>query len=116
MALPMKSMKGMKGRKAMKSKKVGRGKLAKVMVLKGQREKTSGGLTKESIIKNSRGKAVSKKRSAYSKRRFATSSFKRWIDAVTTARKALSIVGFCAVNGNTAQGKALYAKAKTIYT
>ena len=31
------------------------------------------------------------------------------------ARKELGIKGFCAVNGKSAQGKALYAKAKAIY-
>ena len=35
--------------------------------------------------------------------------------AVTKARKELGIKGFCAVNGKSAQGKALYAKAKAIY-
>merc|ERR1712113_751584 len=30
------------------------------------------------------------------------------------ARKQLGVTGFCAVNGKTAQGKALYAKAKAI--
>ena len=35
--------------------------------------------------------------------------------AVTKARKELGIKGFCAVNGKSSQGKALYAKAKAIY-
>jgi len=34
---------------------------------------------------------------------------------VIKARKELGIKGFCAVNGKTASGKALYAKAKAIY-
>ena len=39
----------------------------------------------------------------------------RWLEAVTTARKELGIKGFCPVGGKSAQGKALYAKAKALY-
>jgi len=35
--------------------------------------------------------------------------------AVIKARKELGIKGFCAINGKSATGKALYAKAKAIY-
>ena len=38
-----------------------------------------------------------------------------WLDAVMTARKELGIKGFCAVGGKSAQGKALYAKAKALH-
>ena len=38
-----------------------------------------------------------------------------WTKAVREARKTLALTGFVAVNGKTAQGKALYAKAKAIY-
>lgn len=40
---------------------------------------------------------------------------KKWLDAVMTARKELGLKGFCAVGGKSAQGKALYSKAKAIY-
>ena len=64
-------------------------------------------------MKNKRGKIVSKKAHANGK------SFQKlgqaWITAVQTARKELSIKGFCAVGGKSAQGKALYAKAKALY-
>merc|ERR1711924_422016 len=39
-----------------------------------------------------------------------------WSSAVTKARKALNLRGFVAINGKTAQGRALYAKAKSFYS
>merc|ERR1719148_534945 len=56
-------------KKAMKTSKIGRGKLAKALVLRGAREKTSGGLTKSQLTKNKSGKVVSKKASERAKRR-----------------------------------------------
>merc|ERR1712113_236652 len=116
----MKAMKAasMKGMKAMKKAKkvsiIARGRLAKVAVFKGKKVKTVGGLTKETLIKSKTGKIVSKAASARAKKNWATSALKKWIDVVKQARKELKIQGFCAVNGKTAQGKALYAKAKAI--
>merc|ERR1712241_939408 len=66
---------------------------------------------KVSII--ARGKRA-KAASARGKKNWAQSALKKWIDAVKQARKQLGVTGFCAVNGKTAQGKALYAKAKAI--
>jgi hypothetical protein len=62
---------------------------------------------------NKRGKVVSKKANAAAKNRFKNIS--GWNNAVIQARKELGIKGFCAVNGKTAQGKALYVKAKALY-
>merc|ERR1719375_1442646 len=101
----MKTMKPMK-RKAMKSI-IARGKMAKVLVLKGAREHTVGGLKKGDIIKNKQGRAVSKKAHARGVKN-------KWMLAVKAARKALGITGFCACGGKTPEGKALYAKAKTL--
>merc|ERR1719188_291214 len=102
----MKAMKAMK--KVMKVSKIGKGKLAKSLVFRGQREKTVGGLTKSNLIKNKAGRVVSKGRSATSKKAFATSALRRWCDACKKARKELNIKGFCPVGGKTAQGRALY--------
>ena len=44
-----------------------------------------------------------------------SSFYHRLRQAVIKARKELGIKGFCAVNGKSSQGKALYAKAKAIY-
>merc|ERR1712216_801999 len=43
-------------------------------------------------------------------------SIKGWFTAVQQARKALNVSGFVAINGKTSQGKALYAKAKAMYS
>merc|ERR1740123_1058311 len=100
--------------KAMKVSKIAKGKLARAVVFRGGNEKTNSGLTKEKLMKNKSGRIVSKAASARGKKAWATSPLKKWIDAVKQARKQLNIVGFCAVNGKTAQGKALYAKVKSI--
>merc|ERR1712014_568825 len=114
-AMKAKGMKAMKAMKAMKSKKVSviaRGKLARSAVFTGKKAKTVSGLTKDSFTKNKQGKLVSKKASANGKKRYA--SIKKWAEAVQKARKALGVTGFCAIGGKTAQGKALYAKAKAL--
>merc|ERR1712039_508523 len=120
MALPMKktTMKAMKAAKAMKAKRVSviaKGKRARVAVFSGRKEKTSSGLTKSKLIRNSRGKIVSKARSAFAKSRYAKGLGLR-TSAVVGARKALGVSkGFVAINGKTAEGKAIYAKAKELY-
>jgi hypothetical protein len=120
MALPMKTtaMKSSPMKKAMKSKrvsKIAKGRLARAQVFRGSKERTSGGLKRDGIQKNTRGKIVSKKSSAVHKKLYHGSKFEAWVKAVAAARKSLGVVGFCALNGKTAQGKAFYAKAKSIY-
>merc|ERR1719436_127759 len=113
----MKAMKAMKPMKAMKAKKVSKiakGKMARAVVFSGRKEKTGSGMTKAKLTKNKSGKIVSKQASAASKKRFAASGAKKWLDACKQARKQLNITGFCAVGGKTARGKALYAKVKSI--
>merc|ERR1712176_1256362 len=105
-------MKAMK--KVKKASIIARGRFAKAAVFKGKKAKTVGGLTKDTLTKSKTGKIVSKAASARGKKRYATSAIKKWCDAVQQARKQLGIKGFCAVGGKTAQGKALYAKAKAI--
>merc|ERR1712050_299042 len=116
-AMKGKAMKAPKAMKAMKVKKVSviaKGKRAKLAVFSGKKAKTVGGLTKATLTKSKSGKIVSKALSAGSKKRFAQSALKKWCDATKKARKELGIKGFCAVGGKTAQGKALYAKVKSI--
>merc|ERR1712164_104022 len=99
--------KAMKAMKAMKKKavsKIGRGIFSKVMVLRGSKAKTVGGLTAKDLTKNKHGKVVSKKRRAFGK----TSP---WIAAVKKARAALKIKGFCAIK----KGTPFYAKAKEFF-
>merc|ERR1719492_507865 len=111
-AASVKSMKAMK--KVKKVSVIARGRRAKVAVFNGKKEKTVGGLTKATLIKSKEGKIVSKAASARAKKAWAQSPLKKWCDACKQARKQLNIKGFCAVNGKTAQGKALYAKIKSI--
>merc|ERR1712150_197016 len=102
-------MGGMK--KAMKAKRVstiGKGKMAKAMVLRGTKKKTSGGLKASDLTKNKSGKIVSKKARAKGLNN-------KWAKACKAARVALKIKGFCPFGGKTAQGKALLAKAKSLY-
>merc|ERR1711879_600882 len=100
---------------AMKKSQVAKGKRAKSSVFRGTKVKTSGGLTKDKLIKNKHGKVVSKKASIAAKKRAGATHIIAFAKAVSAARKALGITGFCPVNGKTAQGKALYAKAKALY-
>merc|ERR1719195_1979330 len=99
--------------KARAASKIARGKLAKASVFRGTKVKNSGGLTKNSLIRNKNGKIVSKAASAAAKKKMPA-GFKAYHEAHKKARKELGITGFCAVNGKTAQGKALYAKIKSI--
>merc|ERR1719506_2951489 len=90
--------------KAMKKKTVSKtatGRMAKVMVLRGSKAKTVGGLKASDLIKNKHGRVVSKKMSAQSKKN-------TWIVAVKKARAALKIKGFCAIK----KGTPFYKKAK----
>merc|ERR1739846_59410 len=100
--------------KAKRVSKIAKGKMARAAVFKGKKEKTVGGLTKATLVKSKSGKIVSKAQSARAKKAFAQSPLKKWCDALKQARKSLGITGFVAVNGKTAQGKALYAKVKAI--
>mmetsp|Transcript_31387 Transcript_31387/g.42440 ORF Transcript_31387/g.42440 Transcript_31387/m.42440 type:complete len:125 (+) Transcript_31387:1-375(+) len=105
----MKKPGAMKAMKAMKPKtsKIARGKLSKVMVYKGRREKTVGGLKASDIMRNKYGKYVSKKRSAQGKN-------SSWSKAISDARKALGMTGFVLINF-WPEGEVLYAKAKALH-
>merc|ERR1719350_787190 len=106
----MKGMKAMKAAmKAMKKLKkvsvVAKGKYARAAVFKGKKAKTSGGLTKNTLVKSKSGKIVSRSRSARAKAAFASSALKKWCDALKKARKELGIVGFCAAFASSALKK-----------
>merc|ERR1712173_557687 len=93
---------------------IAKGKRARLAVFRGTKAKTQSGMTKANLIKNKSGKIVSKKASARAKNLYANSALKAWCDAVKAARKALNLKGFVPVGGKGAQGKALYAKAKSL--
>merc|ERR1719343_189716 len=98
--------------KAKRVSKIARGRFAKALVLRGSKEKTTGGLTKDSLTRNKRGKIVSKRASAAGKRRFK--NIESWVESVAAARKALQMQGFVAINGKSVLGKALYVKSKAL--
>merc|ERR1712190_67494 len=64
-------------------------------VLRGSKEKTSGGLTKGDLVKSKTGRIVGKKASAAAKKRVAGSKIQAWSKACQKARKELNIKGFC---------------------
>ena len=97
--------------------KIARGQMAKFMVLKGSKAKTSGGLTKDKLSLNKKGKIVSRKASEASKARFHLGgrSWRQWHEAVAVARKQLNVSGFVLINGPTIEGKAIFKKARALY-
>merc|ERR1712232_1023500 len=109
MAIPMKAMRASKRRTI-----IARGIMAKSVVFRGSKEKTTSGLTKSMLHKNKRGKIVSKKQTAAGKK--AYSKIAPWTKACAQAKKSLNIKGFVLINGKTSQGKALHAKAKSLYS
>ena len=105
-----KAMRAAKAMKAMKRvSKFAKGKLAKLVVFRGNKEATLSGLTKSNLMRNKNGKIVSKKQSANGKKAYAR--IKGWTMAVAKARKELGVKGFVAVK----KGTPLYKKAKEFY-
>merc|ERR1711904_132670 len=99
------AMKAMKAMRAMKRvSKIAKGKFAKVLVLRGKKEKTVGGLTSSMLTKNKYGSVVSKKASARAKKN-------KWANAIKAARDALKLKGFVPIK----KGSPLYTKAKALY-
>merc|ERR1712113_1003790 len=97
-----------------KESKIAKGKRSKSVVFRGSKEKTSGGLTASHLMKNKRGKIVSKKASAAKQKAYVGSKAAVWIKAVQTARKELNVKGFVGINGKTALGKTLHATASMV--
>merc|ERR1712225_160179 len=91
------------------SKIMAKAKLAKMVVFRGTKSKTTSGLKKSDLMKNKNGKIVSRKASANVKKAYAR--IKGWTVAVTKARKFLGVKGFVAVK----KGSPLYKKAKEFY-
>lgn len=101
-------MKAMKAKMAAKTR-IAYGKRSKTSVYTGKFEKTSSGLKKEHLVKNRKGKIVSKKMQAHGMK--AYSYIKAWVDASKAARLQLGMSGFVPVK----KGTALYAKIKDLY-
>merc|ERR1712032_229296 len=101
---------GMKAMKAERVSKIAKGKNMRAVVFRGSKEKTRTGLQQSDLIKNKRGKVVSKKASAAGKKRYA--QVKGWIMALQKARKILGVEGFVPPK----KGSELYKKAKELYS
>merc|ERR1719424_751968 len=104
--------------KVMKAKKkkisiIARGRLARFLVHSGRKVKTAGGMTKESIEKNKRGRLVSKKQSAHGHKMYT--NIRGWTTAFVSSRRQLNCQGFIAINGKTLLGKALYVRMRKLY-
>merc|ERR1711862_9108 len=95
--------------KAKKVTKIAKGKRMRSAVFSGKKERTITKLTKADLVKNKRGKIVTKKQSARGKKMYE--NIKGWTQAVQTARKNLGIKGFVAIK----KGSALYNAAKALY-
>ena len=78
-------------------------------VWNGSRHHTNSGHNKTHLMKNKNGKVVTKKSHAAGRR--AYKNIRGWTQAVSKARKALGITGFCAVK----KGTPLYKKAREFY-
>merc|ERR1719389_1255486 len=100
-------------KKAKRISKIAHGRFARSLVLRGKKQKTTGGLTRDMLIKNKRGKVVSKRASANGKRRYK--QIEGWVEAFMAARESLKVEGFVAINGKSLQGKAIYVKAKALH-
>ncbi|CAE8612871.1 unnamed protein product, partial [Polarella glacialis] len=105
-----KVMKKAMKKKAMKVSKIAKGKLAKLVVFKGGKEKTATGLKKSDLMKNKTGRVVTRSRHAAGKKAYA--HIKAWTTACQKARKDLGIKGFVPIK----KGTAFYKAAKAIYT
>merc|ERR1719461_662154 len=90
------------------TKKMQTGSMRKVW--NGSAKWTAGGLTKDDLMKNSRGCIVSKKMHAKGQ----TIGKSGWTAAVMKARKELGITGFCVINRGDL-GIKLYNKAKELH-
>merc|ERR1719473_746970 len=97
----------------MKTSQIAKGAHMRASVWSGGKVKTASGHTKTDLMKNKRGKIVTKKQHSAGGKSYK--NIKKWTDAFKQARKALAITGFVPCGGRTAQGKALYAKTKSLY-
>ena len=102
----MKTMKIMKRRKRKTTtRKPNKRRLTtKAMVLRGVLPKTKGGLKSEDLVKNSRGKIVSRKKSAGAR----SENLLRWQRAIALAKTKLNLQGFVKI----AKGSQLYSTAR----
>merc|ERR1711972_1179258 len=101
-----KVVKRKKARKALKKNEIG----SRRKVFNGTKVRTTGSLRQGDLVKNKRGKIVSKKASAEGKKRYKK-NLQPWIKAFVQARKNLGLTGFVACK----KGSAFYKEAMRLY-
>ena len=96
-------------KRAAKKQKIKVGSMRRVW--SGTCDRTKGGLTKKDLMKNKRGKIVSKKQNASSKKKFRSSALSKWVAATQKARAELGLTGFVACK----KGTSYYKLAKKYF-
>merc|ERR1712113_267690 len=97
-------------RKRRKARKSIRG--TRAQVFRGSREKVkTTGQTKKDLMKNKRGKIVSKIAHAAGKKNYKRNGLAKWTKAFSQARKNLGLTGFVACK----KGTAFYKEAMKLY-
>mmetsp|Transcript_8926 Transcript_8926/g.21779 ORF Transcript_8926/g.21779 Transcript_8926/m.21779 type:complete len:367 (-) Transcript_8926:294-1394(-) len=114
MKKPMKKMSVMKKMKKKKDK-FKRRTTKKWLVYQGRRLRTTGGLTKEGLKRNKRGKIVSRKAAAATMRKPQTKTVLNWAGCLKAARQLLGLVGFVPCGGKTEAGQRLYRETRRLY-
>merc|ERR1712118_364913 len=84
---------------------------SRIQVFRGTKTKTMSGHSKAMLMKNKRGKVVTKKSHSAGLKQYKKNGLAKWTAACTKARKKLGIKGFKAVK----KGTAYYKEAKKIY-
>eukprot|EP00929_Paragymnodinium_shiwhaense_P021816 TRINITY_DN14120_c0_g1_i1.p1 TRINITY_DN14120_c0_g1~~TRINITY_DN14120_c0_g1_i1.p1 ORF type:complete len:226 (+),score=63.64 TRINITY_DN14120_c0_g1_i1:102-779(+) len=88
------------------------------LVFLGKKKKTSSGLYAKDLMKNKRGKIVSKRKHASGKKRWVANGLDSWCASMTEVRKQLGIVGFIAPRkvGGSKEQSDLYKKTVDLWT
>merc|ERR1712119_162307 len=107
MAMKMASMKMAMKKMAKRKSKIAKGKFRKVLVFRGSKEKTQGGLKKAALKKNKHGRIVSVKASAAASKGKSA----KWADSLRKAYKSLGLKKFTPIK----KGSALYKATMSLY-
>merc|ERR1712007_153478 len=105
MKAAMKAAKAMKAMKAKRVSVIAKGKNMRSVVFSGSKSKTATGFVKSDLMKNKRGKIVTKAQNAAGKKSYKLIS--GWTAACKKARAELGLTGFVAIK----KGTPFYKKA-----
>eukprot|EP00928_Gymnodinium_smaydae_P062847 TRINITY_DN46601_c0_g1_i1.p1 TRINITY_DN46601_c0_g1~~TRINITY_DN46601_c0_g1_i1.p1 ORF type:complete len:194 (-),score=47.85 TRINITY_DN46601_c0_g1_i1:203-784(-) len=89
---------------------------AKRLVFIGKKVKTTSGLTKDDLVRNRRGKVVSKKRQTNGNRRFVLNHLDLWVQSFLQVRAQKGLTGFVKMKyKGTAQEKAICKEVRAMW-